>query len=154
MRPGGAIRSASAATTSVRVVMVASFAKVFGDRSGCVGALGLARVFFDLEPASGALRVSAAIRGADLSEVCRERSDARNLDPGDDVLDLFVADRSSAGPDNKAGQSLRVRRRVVERDEAAAGDADEVESREPEMIRERVQIVRRMPGLWSGCRIG
>ncbi len=71
-----------------------------------------------------------------------KRSDPWNLDPGDDVLNLFVADRSGAGSDDEAGQPFRMRGRVVERDESAAGDADEVKSSEREMVGECVKIVR------------
>ena len=70
-----------------------------------------------------------------------KRSDAWNLDPGDHVLNLFVAHGAGAGRDDEAGQPFGMRGRVVERDESSPGDADEMESPEREVVGECVKIV-------------
>ena len=111
-------------------------------------------MFLDLEPAFRSLRVGAAIRCANLAEVCRQRSDTGNLDPRDDVLDLLVADRAGACGDDEARQPFGVPRRVIERDESAASDANQMESTERQEIGERMKIVRRVSRLRTGRGIG
>src|SRR5687767_14239838 len=104
-------------------------------------------MLFDRQPSCSSLGVRAAIRSPDLTEVSRQLPDPGNLDPRDDLLNLLVADRSRARADDQAGQPLWMPGRVVERHEAAAGDAHQVKSIERQEPGERMQIVGDMPGL-------
>src|SRR6185369_1465650 len=91
---------------------------------------------------------------ADFAKMRRQCSDAGDFESCDDVLYFFVADRSGACRNDEARQSFGVSSRVVESDEPATGNADQVESAERQEIRERMQIAGRMPRLRTGCWIG
>ena len=56
--------------------------------------------------------------------------------------------------DDQAADFFRAPRRIIERDEAAAGDAEQVEFSELEMIGERIEIAGDAAGLRAGRRIG
>jgi hypothetical protein len=69
-------------------------------------------------------------------------------------LNLLVADCPGAGCDDEAGQPLRVRRRIVERDESTARHSDKMEATERQEIGEGVKIVRGVSRLRTGRGIG
>src|SRR4029077_10752302 len=72
----------------------------------------------------------------------------------DEVLDLVILESSGRGANDQAAQAFRTPRRIIERGEAAAGDADQMEFIEREMIRERIEIAGDTPRLRTGNRIG
>ena len=130
---------------SVRVVIVASLANVFGVRSGCAEHHA-AGPFLDLQPAFRSLGIGATVRCADLTVMCRQCSDAGDLDPGNDLLNFLVAHGTSAGSNHEARQPFRMERRVVERDESATSHTDQMDSSERQIIGERLKIVRGVSG--------
>jgi hypothetical protein len=87
-------------------------------------------MLLDFKPPSCAFWICAAIRCANFTEMSRQRPDSGNLDSCDDVLDFFVADSARARADDEAREPFRMPRGVVERDEAASRNAEQVESRE------------------------
>ena len=115
--------------------------------------IGLSRVFLDLEPAFRPIWIGAPVGRAHLAEVRGECSDARDLDPRDHVLNLFVAHGAGACSDDEAGQPFGMRGRVVERDESSPGDAEEMESPEREVVGECMKIVCGMTRLRSARRV-
>ena len=66
-------------------------------------------------------------------------------------LSCEAAGRSA---DDQAAQLLRPPRRVVERHEAAAGNAKQVELVELEIFDERIEIVGNADRLRAGCGVG
>ena len=75
-------------------------------------------------------------------------------DAGDEIGDLLVLEAAGRAADDQAAHLFRTPRRVIERDEAAAGNAEQVEFFELEMIGERIEIAGDAAGLRAGCRIG
>ena len=80
----------------------------------------------DLVPARETVRIAAAIGRRDFQISGRLLSDLRNLDPRDEVGDLLVLDIAGAPADDKAADIFGTPRRVVERREAAAGNAEQI----------------------------
>src|SRR4029077_20599938 len=81
-------------------------------------------------------------------------SDLGDSDAGDEIGDRLVLEAAGRGADDQAADSFRAPRRVIERDEAAAGDAEQVELVELEMIGERVEIAGDTARPRAGRRIG
>ena len=66
--------------------------------------------------------------------------DVGNADAGDKVGHILVLNGAGAGANDKAAHPLRMPGRVVERDETAAGDAQQMKGVKPQMLGQRVQI--------------
>src|SRR4029077_19885302 len=114
----------------------------------------LARVLVDSDPAPGAFRGGAA-RGTPAFPVLRPLfPDLGDGDAGDEIGDRLVLEAAGRGADDQAADSFRTPGRVIERDEAAAGDAEQMEFVELEMIGERVEIAGDAARLRAGRRIG
>src|SRR5579871_454348 len=111
-------------------------------------------MFVDLDPALRALRIGAAIGRPDFAVMRRLLPDLRNGDAGDELRDLPVLDGAGRAADDEAAQPLRLPGRVVERREAAAGDAKQMEFVELQMLDQRMQIRGDRARLRSERRIG
>src|SRR3984957_20947265 len=111
-------------------------------------------MFVDLDRALGAFGVGAAIGRADFPVMRRLFPDFGDGDAGDEIGDLLVLEAAGAAADDQAAQLLRTPRRVVERHEAAAGNAEQVELVELEMIAERIKIAGDAAGPRAGRRLG
>ena len=155
IKAGGAKRSASAAITSVGRGNGRDLGKrVRRAQLRLKACARLARMLVDLDPAPGAFGIGAAIGRADFPVMRRLFPDLRDGDAGDEIGDLLVLEASGEAADDQAADFFRAPRRVIERDEAAAGDAEQVELVELEMIGERIEIAGDAAGLRAGCRIG
>src|SRR5271169_6983220 len=94
----------------------------------------------DRDPARDAFRIGAAIGRTDLAIMRRLFPDMRDGDAPEEVGDFFIRNGAGRAADDETAQPLRPPRGVVERDEAAAGDAEQMESFELEMSHERLEI--------------
>ena len=133
--------------------MVSSFANVFGDRSGWAVDPWLLCAVVDRDPAGGALGIGRAVRGPHLAVVRGLGADAWDLQALDHLLDGAVGHRAGAGPDDQAQEAITPPRRVVERHEPAARNADEVELPKSQERRERLQVVGHRAGLRTRHRV-
>ena len=86
--------------------------------------------------------------------MCGLLPDIGNSDPFDEIGDFLIRDRSGAGADDEATQSLRPPGRIIECGETAASDADQMKPIEREMIDQCVEIAGDAAGLRTGGRIG
>ena len=111
-------------------------------------------MFVDLDPAPGAFRIGAAIGRADFPVMRRLFPDLGDGDAGDEIGDLLVLEAAGRAADDQAAQLFRAPRRIIERHEAAAGNAEQVEFFELEIFDERIEIVGNADRLRAGCRIG
>src|ERR1700722_16991287 len=111
-------------------------------------------MFVDLDPAPGAFGVGAAIGRADFSVMRRLFPDFGDGDAGDEIDDLLALKTPGRAADDQAAQLLRTPRRVVERHEAAAGNAEQVEFVELEMSTKRIEIAGDAAGPRAGRWIG
>ena len=133
--------------------MLSSFANVFGDRSGWPVAPGCcARSWIAIQRAVPSGLV-ARYRGPHLAVVRGLGADAWDLQALDHFLDRAVGHRAGAGPDDKAQQAVTPPRRVVERHEPAARNADEVELPKSQERRQRLQVVGHRAGLRTRRRV-
>src|ERR1700730_8141332 len=108
----------------------------------------------DLDPAPGAFRIGAAIGRADFPVMRRLLPDLGDGDAGDEIGDLFIIEASRRSAYDQAADTFRAPRRIIERDETAAGDAEQVEFFELEMIGERIKIAGDAARLRARCGIG
>ena len=116
-----------------------------------IGRAGLPGMRVDLDPARRAVEIGAAVRRRDFQIDRRLFPDFWNFDARDKIGEFFVLYFAGAAADDEVPDAFRMPRGIIQRGKAAAGDAEQVEFFELEVVRQHREIAGNTAGLLAGA---